>query len=60
MEFEDAGGQQSANPSSDRIIRFGEPPVVELPKSVPEDVWGTKGQKDKKPSAIEEQGSLNL
>lgn len=60
MEFEDAGCLLSADPSSDRIVRFGEPPVIELPKSVPEDVWGAKGQKAKKSSETEEQGSLNL
>lgn len=60
MEFEDSGGLLGDDSRSDRILKFGEPPVIELPKSVPDDVWGRKGQKDKKPSAIEEQGSLNL
>ncbi|MBV0893272.1 hypothetical protein KTN05_15775 [Paracoccus sp. Z118] len=60
MKLEDAGGLLSARPGSDRIIRFGEPPIIELPKSVPEDVWGMKGQKARKPTAADEQGSFDI
>ena len=45
---------------TDRIIKFGDPPSIELPKSVPEDVWGAKAQKSRKPSGSNEQGSFDL
>lgn len=60
MKLEDAGGLLSVRPRSDRIIGFGEPPIIELPKSVPEDVWGMKGQKARKPTAPDEQGNFDL
>ena len=60
MEFEDAGGLLNADPVTDRIIRIGELPVVALPKSVPEDVWGAKGQNSKKAPASDTQGNLDL
>lgn len=60
MEFEDAGSLLSTGAETDRVIMIGEPPVIELPKSVPEDVWGAKSQKARKRSAPDEQGSFEL
>ena len=60
MDFEDAGELLTPDTKTDRIIKFGLPPSVELPKSVPEDVWGAKAQKSRKPSGSNEQGSFDL
>lgn len=60
MEFDDAGGLLSPDTGTDRVIRIGEPPVIELPKSVPEDVWGARAEKTRKRSAPDEQGSFDL
>lgn len=58
VSFEDAGPLLSSETGEDRILTIGEPPVLELPKSVPEDVWGAKGQKAKKPDEDDPQGSF--
>lgn len=58
MNFEDAGQLLASEVSKDRILMIGEPPVLGLPKSVPEDVWGAKGHKAKKPDEDDPQGSL--
>lgn len=60
LEFEDAGELLAPDTKTDRIIKFGDPPSIELPKSVPEDVWGAKAQKSRKPSGSNEQGSFDL
>lgn len=60
MEIEKAGGLLCPEPRTDRIIGFGELPSIELPRSVPEDVWGAKAQKSKKPSGSDQQGSFDL
>lgn len=60
MEFEDAGGLLAPDIKIDRVIKFGDPPFIELPKSVPEDVWGAKAQKSRNPSSLDEQGSFDL
>jgi hypothetical protein len=60
MEFEDAGELLTPDAKTDRIIKFGDPPSIELPKSVPEDVWGAKAQKARKPSSSNEQGTFTL
>jgi hypothetical protein len=57
MEFEDAGELLAPDTKTDRIIKFSDPPSIELPKSVPEDVWGAKAQK---PSGSNEQRSFDL
>ena len=60
MEFEDAGGLLAPDIKIDRVIKFGDPPFIELPKSVPEDVWGAKAKKSRNPSSLDEQGSFDL
>ena len=45
MAYEDTGGLLEAGSSDGRFIEFGAPPILGLPKSVPEDVWGTKRKK---------------
>ena len=59
MSFEDDTGQLlTSEVSVDRILTIGEPPVLELPRSVPEDVWGAKAHKAKKTDEDDPQGSL--
>lgn len=60
MDFEDAGGLLNNEIGVERVIGFGELPHIELPKSVPEDVWGAKAQKARDPSKLDEQGSFEL
>ena len=59
-EVGDPGTLLEGRSKSDRIIGFGQPPVVELPKSVPEDVWGAKGAKFKTLTSSTDQGSFDL
>ena len=59
-EVENTGALLGTRPTADQIIGFGVPPVVELPKSVPEDVWGSKGQRAKTPAVSTDQGSFDL
>lgn len=40
--------------SSDQFLKFGEPPEIELPTTVPEDVWGAANSNDERKSALEE------
>lgn len=56
----DSGTLLAERPKTDHIISFGNPPVVQLPKSVPEDVWGTKGLKLKTSPASIDQGNFDL
>jgi hypothetical protein len=42
------------------ILRVGDPLILELPRSVPEDVWGGKSQKPKQPVDGDQQGSLDI
>lgn len=58
MGFEDTGQLLISEVGEDRILMIGEPPVLELPKSVPDDVWGAKGHKEKKSDENDPQGSL--
>lgn len=58
MSFEDTGRLLASEVSADRILTIGEPPVLELPKSVPEDVWGAKALKVKKTDKDDPQGSF--
>lgn len=60
MKLEDVDDLLSDRTRSDRTIRLGNPPIVDLPKSVPEDVWGVKGQNAKKSAAPEAQGIFDL
>ncbi|UWR57084.1 DUF4365 domain-containing protein [Phaeobacter inhibens] len=58
MSFEDTGQLLVSESVEDRILIIGEPPVLELPKSVPDDVWGAKANKAKKSDEDDPQGSL--
>ncbi|MFD2741195.1 DUF4365 domain-containing protein [Sulfitobacter aestuarii] len=60
MEFEDAGGLLGSGREGNHVIGFAELPIIGLPRSVPEDVWGAKAQKARRQSATDEQGSFDI
>ena len=60
MAYEDSGKLLEAESRADGILEFGSPPVLELPKSVPDDVWGSKRKRAENRSENDAQGALDL
>lgn len=58
MGFEDEGQLFGPKVESDHILQIGNPPVLELPRSVPEDVWGAKGHKPQRSEVDDPQSSF--
>lgn len=56
--FEDTGQLLTSEAPVDRTLTIGELPVLELPRSVPEDVWGAKANKARNTEEDDRQGSL--